>query len=297
MAGFDLGDDELPVDPGAQTDRAAELQEKWQVKRGQVWEVPSKSVAGKCHRVMCGDSTDEGDVGRLFDKEKAGLVWTDPPYGVNYGDKLDTTNPMGYRVRGIKNDNLSPDELERLIRTAFTRAATVSEPGTALYAASPAGKPLPTLIASFAGSGFTFHWGLVWVKDQLVLGRGDYHFRHENILYGWKHDAAHYFVDSRKHDSIFEVSRPKVSEEHPTMKPPELVAQMIENSSKRGWVVYDPFLGSGTTLVACEETKRIGYGMEIEPKYVAVTLERLGGAGLEPRLAEQQPQPPQTGDG
>jgi DNA modification methylase len=291
-AGVDLdglwGEDELrnllkgvgpepPADPGPQIDRAEELCEKWQTERGQVWQV------GR-HRLMCGDSTSEEDVGRLMEDDKANLVWTDPPYGVHYGDKLDAANPMGYRVRSIEGDDLPPAELEQFIRAAFTLAARATELGAAIYVACPPGTPLPTLIGAFAGSGFTFHWGLIWLKDQLVLGRGDYHFRHENILYGWKHDAGHYFTESRKHDSIFEVPRPRASEEHPTMKPPELVGRMIENSSKIGWGVYDCFLGSGTTMVAAEQLGRICYGMEIEPKYVAVTLERMAGMGLESQL-------------
>ena len=226
------------------------------------------------HRVVCGDCTDAAVVDAVMMGEKAAMVWTDPPYGVKYGDKLDRANPMGYRVRTIQNDDLDKGDLEDLIRGAFKNASEVCQPGATRDAACPPGTPLPTAIAAFEGSGFTFHWQLVWVKDQLVLGRGDYHFRHENILYGWKHDAAHYFVDDRTQDSVFEIPRPKVSVEHPTMKPVELVEQMVRNSSRRGAIVYDPFIGSGTTMVSCQRLGRKCRGVEIDPGYAAVCLDR-----------------------
>lgn len=243
----------------------------------------------RCHRLLCGDSTKAEDVGRLMGGEKARLVWTDPPYGVNYGAKLEAANPMGYRVRQIENDNLAPAQLEVFIRAALRQCADNTLPGAAIYVACPAGTLLPVLIASFTGSGFDFHWGLVWVKDQLVLGRGDYHFKHENILYGWKPDGAHYFTADRTQTSVFEIPRPKASEEHPTMKPPALVAAMLDNSSVPGDAVYDPFLGSGTTMVAAEGLGRLCYGMEISAPYTAVCLERMAGMGLSPRLCDTIP--------
>ncbi len=261
--------------------KAEELQEKWQVQRGDVW------LCGK-HRVMCGDATSPDDVAGLIGGDRARLVWTDPPYGVSYGDKLEAANPMGYKVRHIENDNLPPAQLEVFIRSALRNAASSTLPGAAIYVACPAGTLLPVLIAAFAGSGFDFHWGLVWVKDQLVLGRGDYYFKHENILYGWKPDAAHYFVDDRTQTSVFEVDRPKTSEEHPTMKPTALIGAMIHNSSEPGDVVLDMFLGSGSTLIAAEQAGRICYGCEIEPRYVSVVLERYMEftGGDEPRRLE-----------
>jgi len=260
--------------------RADELQAKWQVQRGQIW------LLGK-HKVMCGDSTNADDVARLMQGEKARLTWTDPPYGVNYGAKLAAANPMHYRVRQIENDNLAPAELELFIRCALTKVADASLPGAAIYVACPAGTLLPMNDAIKMGSGFDFHWGLVWVKDQLVLGRGDYHFKHENILYGWKPDGAHYFTADRTQTSVFEIPRPKVSDEHPTMKPLDLVARMVENSSKHGDIVLDPFLGSGTTLIAAEKMGRICYGMEIAEAYCAVVLQRwLEFTGDMPRLAD-----------
>lgn len=266
------------IDAEPQIDKAEELRVKWGVESGQMWKLGE-------HRIICGDCTDKAVVDRVMGGEKARLVWTDPPYGVNYGAKLEDTNPMGYRVRVIENDDLSPVELEEFIKNALKNCAEMSLPGASVYVACPAGTLLPTLIASFVGSGFTFHWGLIWLKDQLVLGRGDYHFKHENILYGWKDDGAHYFTDDRKQTSVFEYPRPKSSEEHPTMKPVELVVHMIGNSSQANDIVLEPFCGSGSTLLACERLSRKCRAIEISPAYVAVSIQRwVDATGGTPEL-------------
>jgi DNA modification methylase len=140
--------------------------------------------------------------------------------------------------------------------------------------ACPPGTPLPHFIAAVAASGYTFKHSLAWVKQQFVLGRCDYHYRHETILYGWKENGAHYFVDDHTKDSVFEVDKPHRSEEHPTMKPVELVAQMVANSSRTGELVADPFLGSGTTLIACEQLGRACAGIELAPCYCDVAVLR-----------------------
>lgn len=281
---FDLKD--LGVNTGAngeadaepQLDRAAELQEVWQVQKGELFEIGA-------HRLICGDCTDAATVARLMRGEKARLVWTDPPYGVNYGEKIGSANPMGYRVRTIENDDLPADKLEEFIRSALKLAAIHATPGASIYVASPAGTLLPTLIASFVGSGFDYRWCLIWVKDQIVLSRGDYHFKHENILYGWKPDAVHYFTKDRTQSSVFEYPRPKVSEEHPTMKPIELIQHMLENSSERGDIVYDGFGGSGSTGIAAENLGRRARLVEISQAYCAVILQRFTDAfpGIEIR--------------
>ena len=281
---FELIEDEPgTADAEPQIDKAAELNEKWQVATGDLWQIGE-------HRLLCGDSTKAADVARLMQGEVASMIWTDPPYGVAYGDKLEQSNPMGYRVRQIENDNLDDDDLETLLRAAMNNVGQHCVKGAAIYAACPAGKPLPTAIKAFDDSCFEFRWQLVWVKDQLVLSRADYHFRHENILYGWKSDGAHYFTDDRTQDSVFEVARPKVSEEHPTMKPLDLIAQMIRNSSKQGEIVIDMFGGSGSTMLAAANNNRRARLMELTPNFSAVILERMQTAfpDLEIKRLEQR---------
>jgi len=279
---LDINMGELQDAPEPEIDKAEELRVKWGVESGQLWQLGE-------HRLICGDSTNIELYKKLFIDEKSTMIWTDPPYGVSYGDKLEAANPMGYRVRTIENDNLKPEELEKFIRSVFKNCSEFTIAGAAIYAASPAGTPLPRLIASFNDSGFEFRWGLVWVKDQIVLSRADYHFQHENILYGWKPDGAHKWSGDRKQSSCMFVDRPKKSEEHPTMKPVELVEIMIKNNSDNNDIVLDPFLGSGTTLIACENLNRKCRAVEISPAYVAVALERWHQhTGLMPELIESK---------
>jgi DNA modification methylase len=229
------------------------------------------------HRLVCGDCTEADTVASLFGDSKARMVWTDPPYGVSYADKNEFLNSLdrgNLNQTPIANDHMTEDATEALARNALTLMAEYGMPGAACYVACPPGTLLPHFIAAVTASGFTYHHSLVWVKQQFVLGRTDYHYRHEVILYGWKPDGGHYFIDDHTLDSVFEVDKPHRSEDHPTMKPVELVAPMIFNSSTRGDIVADPFLGSGTTLIAAEQLGRICYGIEIEPRYVDVAVRR-----------------------
>ncbi len=240
------------------------------VQTGELWQLGS-------HRLLCGDSTKQEDVARLMGGELADLVWTDPPYGVGYQDNesIESLRARNRRTDGkvVQNDSLTEKDTEILITLALGNAEKSSVPGGACYVACPAGTLLPYFISAFNASGFGFRHSLVWVKDQFVFGRADYHYRHEIILYGWK-KGTHYFVDNRTHSSVFEVERPRTSDDHPTMKPVELISQMVENSSRHGENVYDPFLGSGTTLIAAERTGRKCYGMEISERYCDVILRR-----------------------
>jgi DNA modification methylase len=147
---------------------------------------------------------------------------------------------------------------------------------------------LVRFIAGFYEGGFDFRHLLVWAKQQFVIGMSDYHYRHEPILYGWRLDGPHYFVTDRSQSTIFEVDKPHVSDLHPTTKPVELIARMIRNSSRPKEIVYDPFLGSGSTILAADQLDRVGYGVEIDPGYVAVALERLAHLGLSPKLIKHQ---------
>ena len=186
--------------------------------------------------------------------------------------------------RPIHNDDLAPAQVAALFSAALTNAAAYAKRGAAIYATVPAGPLLPVFIAAMERGGFGYRHCLVWVKQSFVLGRSDYHYRHEPILYGWREDGPHYFTEDRTQDSIFQINRPMVSELHPTTKPVELIARMVANSSRLGELVYDPFSGSGSTLLAAHQLGRIGYGVEIDPGYVAVTLERFSMLGLKPQL-------------
>jgi DNA modification methylase len=218
-------------------------------------------------RLAIGSATNPDLVARLFGDNKARMVWTDPPYGVAYVGKTK-------KALTIENDAMSEEDTGSLACDALKLAAAHGVAGASCYVASPVGTLLPYFISAVAHSGFTFKHSLVWVKNQFVMCRYDYHSRHELILYGWIENGAHYFIDDRTKDTVFEVDRPRRSEAHPTMKPIALVQQMVENSSVPGEIVYDPFSGSGTTIIACERSGRIGYGCELAPMYGDVILAR-----------------------
>jgi len=240
---------------------------------------------------VCGDCREKGDVGRLWRDggPKLRMVWTDPPYGVDYAAKNTFLNrsDRGNRIQTpIENDKLTAAETGIMFKQALEVARQFAEPGAACYATVPSGPLLFYFFQAFTAAGFTLHAQLTWVKHHFAIGMADYHHRFEPILYGWLPNAAHYFVDDRSQDDVFEVDKPQVSEYHPTTKPIELIARMVANSSRRGELVYDPFCGSGSTLVASHQLGRIGYGVEIDPGYVAVTLERLLAFGLQPKMVE-----------
>jgi len=270
----------LLSDPEPQIDQAAELQKKYSTAHGQIWQIGSA-------RLACGDSTDAALVARVFQDFKARMVWTDPPYGVSYASKNEYLNrgDRGTRIqKPIENDDLSPIQVRELFRQALSQALERAVPGAVCYASVPSGPLLPMFIAGYKDSGFSFKHQLIWLKQQFVIGMSDYHYRYESILYGWRADGAHYFVDDRSQSNVFEVDKPHVSDLHPVTKPTELIGRMIANSSRPGEIVYDPFCGSGSTLVAAHQLRRIGYGVEIDLGYAAVTLERLSQLGLKPEL-------------
>jgi len=191
----------------------------------------------------------------------------------------------GNRVqRPITNDD-NPN-VHALLASALSLGRKWALPGAVAYATVPSGPLLPGFIDAFNTSGFNFRHLLVWIKQQFVIGMSDYHYKHEAVLYGWLGNGPHYWAGDRSQDSIFEVDRPHVSDLHATTKPVELVERMIANSSRPTEGIYDPFCGSGTTLVACEGLGRVGYGVEIDPAYAAVTLERLSSLNLKPELIE-----------
>ena len=221
------------------------------------------------HRLVCGDAREPSAYARLLEGEQPELVFTDPPYGVDYEGKT---------ARRLTLAGDERDGLEHLLSESFAASDSVLAPGARIYVAHPAGALSLTFGAAFVGQDWRLHQTLVWVKDQIVLGRSDYHYKHESILYGHKRGAGRtgrgargWFGDNSQ-VSVLEVPRPKASREHPTMKPPELIA--VENSSAAGDVVLDPFAGSGSTLVACERTHRRARLIELDPRYCDVIVER-----------------------
>jgi site-specific DNA-methyltransferase (adenine-specific) len=230
-------------------------------------------------------------VGRLWRDggPKIRLVWIDPPYGVSYAAKNEFLNAIdrGNRVQvPIVGDHMSDEDTVALFRAGLQTAVAHAAPGAACYACY-SGPLLAKFIEGFDASGFTFKHVLVWVKQQFVIGRSDYHYRHELILYGWIENGAHYFAPDRRQNSVFEVDKPHVSDLHSTMKPVELCARMITNSTRPRELVMDPFAGSCTTGVAAHQLGRIAYLVEIDEGYAAVRLQRLSElTGLEPKLLD-----------
>jgi DNA modification methylase len=206
---------------------------------------------------------------------------------VSYAEKnrLLNRSDHGNRIqKPIANDHLSEAETGALFRDGLTVASKYCAPGACLYVSVPGGRLLVVFISALEAAGFAFKRTLVWVKNQFVIGMSDYHFRHELILYGWLNNGSHLWNGDRSQDSVFEVDRPHTSNLHPTTKPVELIARMVANSTRPGELVFDPFCGSGSTIVAAHQLGRVGFGCEIDPAYVAVELERLSMLGLRPEL-------------
>lgn len=268
-----MNEDEPPVN------RGDELRKEWNVESGQLWGLGD-------HRLLCGDSTKRDDVERAMGSDVADMMWTDPPYGVSY---------VGKTKSALTIHNDGADDLGQLLTGAFARANDVLRDGAAIYVAHPAGALSVVFGTAFLAAGWRIHQGLVWAKDSMVLGHSDYHYKHEPILYGFKpgggrrgRGGSGWFGDNAQ-TSILDVPRPSRSEEHPTMKPVALVAIMISNSSAPGQVVYEPFSGSGTTLLCCEQLGRRCRAIEISPNYVAVTLQRFKDATGENPVLKDRP--------
>lgn len=228
-------------------------------KLGDVWQL------GR-HRLMCGDSTDAETVEKLMNGNKADLLITDPPYNVAYeggtADKLT-----------IKNDSMKDEEFFDFLKNAFAAADNVLKEGGAFYIWHADSEGL-NFRSACKETGWKVRQCLIWVKNSIVLGRQDYQWKHEPCLYGWKSGAAHYFIDDRTQSTVLEFNKPLKNAEHPTMKPVDLIAKVITNSSKKNNIVLDIFGGSGTTLVACEQLDRICYTMELDEKYCDVIIKR-----------------------
>lgn len=274
------------VDPEPQLDRAAELQEKWRTKLGQLWEIPSKAGT---HRLLCGDAGNKDDVVRLFDDKRASCIFTDPPYGVGIGSKnrlLQEYQKAGRCITDIENDMLDASHLKAVLLPCFTilRERVMAECCT-LFVCAPQGGELGMMMMMLDEAGLKPRHVLIWKKNQpcFSLGRLDYDYQHEPIVLTWqvKHKRP---MLGKYRTSVWEIDRVRQCDKHPTMKPVELYINAYQNNSDEGDFVADTFAGSGTAFVAAIQTNRTCYGMEIEPKYVAVALERMSELGCQPKL-------------
>lgn len=217
------------------------------------------------HRLLCGDSTDSDQVARLMNGEKADMCHTDPPYNIDYegGSK---------KREKIANDKL--DDFPKFLYDVYTTISIALKKGGAIYVWH-ASSETHNFIQQFLNAGFLFKSYIVWNKNNSTFGRSDYHWKHEPCIYGWLDGASHKWYGDRKQTTVWDIDRPSRSEEHPTMKPIPLCCKPLENSSQKGDIVLDVFLGSGSTMVAAHQLKRKCYGMELDPKYCQVIIDRM----------------------
>ncbi|MBQ3194047.1 MAG: DNA modification methylase [Oscillospiraceae bacterium] len=242
----------------------AELEKPTTTKTGDIWQL------GR-HRLICGDSTKTDTFDLLMAGVKANLVITDPPYNVNYEGSAGK----------IKNDNMGNDAFYKFLLDAFTQMHAVMADDASIYVFHADTEGL-NFRRAFADAGFYLSGCCIWKKQSLVLGRSPYQWQHEPCLYGWKKNGKHQWYTGRKETTIWEFDKPKRNGDHPTMKPIPLLAYPIMNSSMSNSVVLDPFGGSGSTLIACEQTDRICYTVELDEKFCDVIvkryIEQVGGS-------------------
>lgn len=264
--GFDMNLESFVEEPQSEEDAIPEIKEDEPPisKMGDVW------ILGN-HRLCCGDSTSIDDVEKLMNKERADMIFTDPPWNVNYGE--DTAGGK-YKDRKILNDHMQEDEWADFVMGFCTSLKIASKGGCMTYLVMSA-QEWAIVDKTLRDAGF--HWSstIIWAKDALVISRKDYHTQYEPIWYGWNADESRLSpLLDRKQSDVWEVPRPRISKLHPTTKPIELVERAINNSTQRTNLVLDLFLGSGSTLIAAEKTGRRCYGMELDPKYADVIVER-----------------------
>lgn len=244
----DVKDDDFDVE--------SELEKPPVTKSGDLW------LLGN-HRLICGDSTKEDTYTRLMDRKKANLVVTDPPYNVNYEGSAGK----------IKNDNLENDKFYQFLLDAFQNTEKAMADDASIYVFHADTEGL-NFRKAFADAGFYLSGTCIWKKQSLVLGRSPYQWQHEPVLFGWKKNGKHKWYSDRKQTTIWEFDKPKKNGDHPTMKPVPLISYPIKNSSVANCIVLDPFGGSGSTLIACEQTNRICCTSELDEKYCDVIVKR-----------------------
>jgi len=268
ITGFDadalaeiMAGEETTLDGNTDDDAVPEVSATSISRPGDVWEL------GK-HRLVCGDATDPKSYEQLMADGQADMVFTDPPYNVDYANSA--KDKMRGKDRPILNDNLGDgfyDFLLAALKPMLDRCAG------ATYIAMSSSE-LDTLQQAFRAAGGKWSTFIIWAKNTFTLGRADYQRQYEPILYGWKDGADHYWCGARDQGDVWHIKKPHKNDLHPTMKPVELVERAIRNSSRPGDIVLDPFGGSGTTLIAAEKTGRIGWLLELDPKYVDVIVKR-----------------------
>ena len=238
-------------------DLSAALEKAAFVKRGDIWTV------GR-HRLMCGDATSAEDVAALMDGRKANLILTDPPYGVSFKSSSGLT---------IQNDSMKDEEFYHFLLDSFKNMADHLEKGGAAYVFHADTEGL-NFRRAFIDAGFHLAGCCIWVKDSLVLGRSDYQWQHEPVLYGFMQNGKHPWYSDRKQTTIWNFAKPKRNANHPTSKPLDLLGYPIGNSTQENAIVIDTFGGSGSTLMACEQMNRTCCTMELDEKYASVILRR-----------------------
>jgi DNA modification methylase len=249
-------------DPGnTEDDSVPEVQETPISCTGDVWLLGS-------HRLLCGDSTLEDSYAQLLQGEEVDMVFTDPPYNVNYANTA--KDKMRGKNRAILNDNLG-DGFYDFLLAALT--PTVANCKGAIYVAMSSSE-LDVLQSAFREAGGKWSTFVIWAKNTFTMGRSDYQRQYEPILYGWPEGGKHHWCGDRDQSDVWQIKKPHKNDLHPTMKPVELVERAIRNSSRPGNSVMDPFGGSGTTLIAAEKTGRIARLIELDPKYVDVIVRR-----------------------
>lgn len=273
---------EPPSDPGAQVNRAAQLQEKWQVSRGDLWRIGE-------HLLLCGDSTDADNVARVMGGERAVLFATDPPYGISYNSaELHLTVKDGKTIKGSSNtsqiasDQFKDEELQQFLESVFIAwADNALEDNAAWYLWHAHLTQGFFAAAAAAAADVLLHRQIIWKKPGMILGRGDYHWEHEPAFYGWRQGFRPPFYGERNQTTVWEIGREN-DKVHPTQKPVEIFSIPIRNHTLKGQVCAEPFAGSGSQAVACEQLGRRCRMIEIAPEYCAVILERMSGMGLTP---------------
>lgn len=325
LSGFDMqqfGFEPIEPEPEIFEDDVPEIDDEAEpeTKPGDIYELGA-------HRLICGDSTDQKVLAALTDGAEMDLILTDPPYNVDYSEKVKMLNKVdpakaGRNTDVIANDKMNGAKFYAFLFDAFKAVFEVAKPGAAAYIFHASMESV-NFMQAFTAAGFKHASNLVWAKNNIVLGMNDYHWKHEPIIYGWKEGAAHYFTDSRAENTVIDDSpningmskselkayirellqrepastviyedKPQRSADHPTMKPVKLVAYLIRNSSRTGENVIDPFGGSGSTLIACEQTSRRCFTAEISPKYCDLIIERweklTGGKAVKISDAEKE---------